>query len=145
MLPLFAHKLPALSFIEIHGSMCCFGLYFRISCWNISVLEGGDSTSLYRVILSTVDSLQTLQPAATGTDHIATRKPYQYASGVLVKNNMPATIAGTVLITNSYKEQLLVDYTKARRQQIAAVLRTGIEDYTYPIASLGQNVIEAYQ
>ena len=31
---------------------------------------------------------------------IATRTPYSFASGVLLKSNMPATIAETVFITN---------------------------------------------
>ena len=42
------------------------------------------------------NGLRTL-PAATGTGSIAARTPYQYASGVLLKSNMPATIAETVL------------------------------------------------
>ena len=44
-------------------------------------------------------SLSTL-PAANGTGTIATRKPYSFASGVLLKSNMPATIAETVFITS---------------------------------------------
>jgi N-acetylmuramoyl-L-alanine amidase len=45
------------------------------------------------------DSLSTL-PAASGTGTIATRDPYSFASGVLLKSNMPATIAETVFITS---------------------------------------------
>ena len=57
-----------------------------------------------------------MPPAATGTEYIAARKPYRYASGVLLKSNMLATIAQTVFITNSDKGRLLVDYTGARQQ-----------------------------
>ena len=39
-------------------------------------------------------------PAAGGTGKIVTRTPYSFASGVLLKSNMPATIAETVFITN---------------------------------------------
>ncbi len=56
--------------------------------------------------LSVFDGLRTL-PAATGTSPIATRTPYQYASGVLLKSNMPATIAETVFITNRDEGRLL--------------------------------------
>jgi len=48
---------------------------------------------------SVFGSLSTL-PAANGTGTIATRTPYSFASGVLLKSNMPATIAETVFITN---------------------------------------------
>jgi N-acetylmuramoyl-L-alanine amidase len=73
-------------------------------------------------------SLSTL-PAANGTGTIATRKPYSFASGVLLKSNMPATIAETVFITNDVEGALLSDGTGARQQQIARALRVGIEDY----------------
>ena len=73
-------------------------------------------------------SLSTL-PAANGTGTIATRKPYSFASGVLLKSNMPATIAETVFITNNVEGALLSDGTGARQQQIARALRVGIEDY----------------
>jgi N-acetylmuramoyl-L-alanine amidase len=73
-------------------------------------------------------SLSTL-PAASGTGTIATRKPYSFASGVLLKSNMPATIAETVLITSDREGQLLSDGTVARQQQISQALRVGIEDY----------------
>jgi N-acetylmuramoyl-L-alanine amidase len=73
-------------------------------------------------------SLSTL-PAANGTGTIATRKPYSFASGVLLKSNMPATIAETVFITNDREGQLLSNRTGARQQQIAQALRVGIEDY----------------
>lgn len=73
-------------------------------------------------------SLSTL-PAANGTGTIATRKPYSFASGVLLKSNMPATIAETVFITSDREGQLLSNGTGRRQQQIAQALRVGIEDY----------------
>jgi N-acetylmuramoyl-L-alanine amidase len=68
-------------------------------------------------------------PAADGTGTIAMRSPYSYASGVLLKSNMPATIAETVFITSDGEGRLLSDGTGARQQQIAQALRTGIENY----------------
>jgi N-acetylmuramoyl-L-alanine amidase len=68
-------------------------------------------------------------PAANGTGTIATRKPYSFASGVLLKSDMPATIAETVFITSDREGQLLSNGTGARQQQIAQALRVGIEDY----------------
>jgi N-acetylmuramoyl-L-alanine amidase len=73
-------------------------------------------------------SLSTL-PAANGTGTIATRKPYSFASGVLLKSNMPATIAETIFITSDREGQLLSNGTGARQQQIAQALRVGIENY----------------
>jgi N-acetylmuramoyl-L-alanine amidase len=73
-------------------------------------------------------SLSTL-PAANGTGTIATRKPYSFASGVLLKSDMPATIAETVFITSDREGQLLSNDTGARQQQIAQAFRVGIEDY----------------
>ena len=58
-------------------------------------------------------SLSTL-PAAGGTGTIATWTPYSFASGVLLKSEMPATIAETVFITNDREGQLLSDGTGAR-------------------------------
>jgi N-acetylmuramoyl-L-alanine amidase len=75
---------------------------------------------------SVFGSLSTL-PAANGTGTIATRTPYSFASGVLLKSNMPATIAETVFITNDREGQLLSN--GARQQQIAEALGVGIEDY----------------
>lgn len=72
------------------------------------------------------ESLSTL-PAAAGTGTIATRTPYSYASGVLLKSNMPATIAETVFITNDDEAQLLANGT--RQDEIAEALRAGIESY----------------
>jgi len=73
-------------------------------------------------------SLWTL-PAANGTGTIATSKPYSFASGVLLKSNMPATIAETVFITNDREGELLSNGTGTRQQQIAQALRVGIEHY----------------
>jgi N-acetylmuramoyl-L-alanine amidase len=73
-------------------------------------------------------SLSTL-PAADGTTKIATRTPYSFASGVLLKSNMPATIAETVFITNDREAQLLANGSGTRQQQIAEALKTGIEKY----------------
>ena len=73
-------------------------------------------------------SLSTL-PAASGTGTIATRTPYSFASGVLLKSDMPAIIAETVFITNDREGQLLSEGTGTRQQQIAQALRVGVEDY----------------
>src|SRR5215210_9512647 len=73
-------------------------------------------------------SLSTL-PAAGGTGKLATRTSYSFASGVLLKSSMPATIAETVFITNDKEAQLLSDGTGARQQQIAEALEIGIENY----------------
>ena len=73
-------------------------------------------------------SLSTM-PSASGTGTIATKAPYSYASGVLLKSNMPATIAETVFITSSAEGKLLSDPSRARQDQIARSLRAGIESY----------------
>jgi N-acetylmuramoyl-L-alanine amidase len=80
-------------------------------------------------------SLSTL-PAASGTGTIATRTPYSFASGVLLKSNMPATIAETVFITNDKEAEWLKNgrtmpdgTVVSRQQQIAEALRTGIENH----------------
>jgi len=73
-------------------------------------------------------SLSTL-PAAGGTGTIATRAPYSFASGVLLKSNMPAIIAETVFITSDKEGQLLSNGTGSRQQQIAEKLEAGIETY----------------
>ncbi len=49
-----------------------------------------------------------------------------FASGVLLKSNMPATIAETVFITNTKEYNLLTDGTGNRQQQIAQALFNGI-------------------
>lgn len=74
------------------------------------------------------DGLSTL-PAANGTGTINTRAPYSFASGVLLKSNMPATIAETVFITSDGEGRLLSDGTGVRQQQIAEALRMGVENY----------------
>jgi N-acetylmuramoyl-L-alanine amidase len=66
---------------------------------------------------------------ADGRGTIATRTPYSYASGVLLKSNMPASIAETVFITNDKEGQLLSDGTGNRQQDIAEQLEEGIENY----------------
>ena len=78
--------------------------------------------------LTVFDGLSTL-PAADGAGTMHTRAPYSFASGVLLKSDMPATIAETVFITSDAEGRLLSDGTGARQQQIAGALRTGIEDY----------------
>jgi N-acetylmuramoyl-L-alanine amidase len=72
--------------------------------------------------------LRTL-PAVDGTGLISTRTPYSFASGVLLKSNMPATIAETVFITNEEEGRRLIEVTEARQQEIAEALRSGIEHY----------------
>jgi N-acetylmuramoyl-L-alanine amidase len=73
--------------------------------------------------------LRTLS-AANDTGTIATKAPYSYASGVLLKSNMPATIAETVFITNTDEANELADPTTyGRQQEIAEALRSGIEHY----------------
>jgi N-acetylmuramoyl-L-alanine amidase len=57
------------------------------------------------------------------------RAPYSYASGVLLKSNMPATIAETVFITSTYEGDLLKYGGGTRQQQIAQALKAGLENY----------------
>ena len=80
-------------------------------------------------------SLSTL-PAASGTGTIATKTPYSFASGVLLKSEMPATIAETVFLTSDKEAEWLKngrtmpDGTVVSRQhQIAQKLEAGIQDY----------------
>ena len=80
-------------------------------------------------------SLSTL-PAASGTGTIATRTPYSFASGVLLKSNMPATIAETVFITNDKEAEWLLNGRRmpdgsvvSRQAQIAKKLESGIQSY----------------
>ncbi len=80
--------------------------------------------------------LKTL-PAANGVGYTNSRDPYSYASGVLLKSNMPATIAETVFISNRDEGPLLYAGTNdlsesSRQQQIAAALHRGIEDHFTP-------------
>ncbi len=74
---------------------------------------------------------------------IPVRAPYQFASGVLLKSNMPAIIAETVFITNGEEgerlaegQQILANSTsdddlQARQYQIAEALKAGIESYLF--------------
>lgn len=76
-------------------------------------------------------------PAANGVGYIRTRDPYSFASGVLLKSNMPATIAETVFISSRAEGPLLYagrdDLAESsRQQQIALALHKGIEDYFTP-------------
>ncbi len=57
------------------------------------------------------------------------KAPYSYASGVLLKSNMPATIAETVFITSDYEGSLLKNGGGTRQQQIAQALKAGLENY----------------
>lgn len=52
-----------------------------------------------------------------------------FASGVLLKSNMPATIAETVFITNSIEYQKLTDGTGNRQQVIAQNLKNGLVNW----------------
>jgi len=80
-------------------------------------------------------SLSTL-PSASSTGTIATKTPYSFASGVLLKSNMPATIAETVFITSDKEGEWLRDGRKmpdgtvvSRQHQIAQKMEAGIQSY----------------
>ena len=80
-------------------------------------------------------SLSTL-PAASGTGTIATKTPYSFASGVLLKSTMPATIAETVFITSDKEAEWLKNgrtlpdgTVVSRQEQIAQKLEAGIQGY----------------
>ena len=91
------------------------------------------TTTLYgkprkdQALANTVFGSLSALPAATSTGTIATRTPYQFASGVLLKSDMPATIAETVFITNGVEGGLLSNST--RQPQIAEALKAGLESY----------------
>jgi len=98
------------------------------------------TTTLYgkprkdQALANTVFGSLSALPAANGTGTIATRTPYQFASGVLLKSDMPATIAESVFITNVGitnvgEGGLLSDGTGTRQQQIAEALKAGLESY----------------
>ena len=77
-------------------------------------------------------SLSTL-PAASGTGTIATKTPYSFASGVLLKSTMPATIAETVFITSDKEAEWLKNgrtmpdgTVVSRQEQVAQKLEAGI-------------------
>ena len=52
-----------------------------------------------------------------------------FASGVLLKSNMPSTISETVYISNTAECNLLKDGTGTRQQQIANSLYNGLSDW----------------
>lgn len=52
-----------------------------------------------------------------------------FASGVLLKSNMPATLQETVFLTSESEYQLLTDGSGNRQQQIARALFNGIKDW----------------
>lgn len=52
-----------------------------------------------------------------------------FASGVLLKSNMPATLAETVYISSTTECNLLKDGTGIRQQQIAQSLASGLSDW----------------
>lgn len=52
-----------------------------------------------------------------------------FASGVLLKSDMPTTIAETVFISNSNEYTLLTDGTGNRQQQIAQNLKNGLVNW----------------
>ena len=52
-----------------------------------------------------------------------------FASGVLLKSNMPATISETVYISSTTECNLLKDGTGVRQQQIAQSLYNGLSDW----------------
>ena len=52
-----------------------------------------------------------------------------FASGVLLKSNMPATISETVYISSTIECNLLKDGTGVRQQQIANSLYNGLSDW----------------
>ena len=78
-------------------------------------------------------------PAAGGPGTIARRDSYSYASGVLLKSTMPATIAETVFITNDAEAEWLKNgrtlpdgTVLSRQQQIAEALARGVEAHFAP-------------
>src|SRR5215204_3229885 len=113
------------------------GTYVLVSIhMNASTEEKIDyTTTLYgkprkdQALANTVFGSLSALPAADGTGTIATRTPYQFASGVLLKSEMPAIIAETVFITNVGEELPLSDGTGTRQQQIAEALEAGLESY----------------
>ncbi len=97
----------------------------------------GDNVNPPKIIQPTY-GLRTLSAAngqGTSWGTIAARDPYSYASGVLLKSNMPATIAETVFITNTQEAKWLKTGTSpdgtqvSRHLQIAEKLEEGILTY----------------
>jgi hypothetical protein len=66
--------------------------------------------------------LKTL-PAANGVGYLRARDPYSFASGVLLKSNMPATIAETAFISSSDEGPLLY----AGRDDLTVILTTAAD------------------
>ena len=93
------------------------------------------TTTLYgkprkdRALANTVFTTLSALPAAKGTGTIATRTPYQFASGVLLKSDMPAIIAESVFITSKDEGDLLYPEGDTRQDQIAQALKAGLESY----------------
>ena len=89
-----------------------------------------------KALANTVFASLSNLPAAAGTGEIAKRTPYSFASGVLLKSTMPATIAETVFITNDKEAEWLQNgrtmpdgTVVSRQEQIAEALDAGIEEY----------------
>lgn len=74
-------------------------------------------------------SLKTMPSAGEPEKPIATKTPYSYASGVLIKSDMPAAIAESVFITNKDEAKLLSDPNGARQQRVAQALKDGVVAY----------------
>ena len=93
------------------------------------------TTTLYgkphkdRALANTAFTSLSALPAAKGTGTIATRTPYQFASGVLLKSDMPAIIAESVFITSKDEGDLLYPEGGTRQDQIAQALKAGLESY----------------
>src|SRR5215207_4106800 len=93
------------------------------------------TTTLYgkprkdQALANTVFTTLSALPAAKGTGTIATRTPYQFASGVLLKSDMPAIIAESVFITSKDEGDLLYPEGDTRQDQIAQALKAGLESY----------------
>src|SRR5215210_2864787 len=93
------------------------------------------TTTLYgkprkdQALANTVFGSLSSLPAAKGTGTIATRMPYQFASGVLLKSDMPAIIAESVFITSKDEGDLLYPEGGTRQDQIAQALKAGLESY----------------
>ena len=93
------------------------------------------TTTLYgkprkdQALANTVFGSLSALPAENPTGTIATRTPYQFASGVLLKSDMPATIAESVFITSTYEGDLLKNGGGTRQDRIAEALKAGLESY----------------
>ncbi len=70
-----------------------------------------------------------IHQALTGSLGVPDLGVTNFASGVLLKSNMPATIAETIFITNTNEYNLLTDGTGNRQQQIARSLYQGIVNW----------------